>query len=148
DDVAVLDALLDAGADIEADGAVIGGGTPLADACAFGQWKAAHRLVEHGASANLWQAAALDLLDRLTAAYDATPAPTAEDTTHAFWCACHGGRRRAAEFLLGRGADVNWVGYDDLTPFDAARRAGADDLVAWLHQRGARSTGNTSQLPC
>src|SRR5206468_7771676 len=30
-DVAVLDALLDAGADIEARGAVIGGGTPLAD---------------------------------------------------------------------------------------------------------------------
>ncbi len=41
DDVAVLDALLDAGADIEAPGAVIGGGTPLADAAAFGQWKAA-----------------------------------------------------------------------------------------------------------
>ena len=32
DDVDVLDALLDAGADIEAPGAVIGGGTPLADA--------------------------------------------------------------------------------------------------------------------
>ena len=32
DDVAVLDALLDAGADIDAPGAVIGGGTPLADA--------------------------------------------------------------------------------------------------------------------
>src|SRR5689334_7105540 len=31
DDVAVLDALLEHGADIEAPGAVIGGGTPLAD---------------------------------------------------------------------------------------------------------------------
>jgi ankyrin repeat protein len=31
-DVAVLDALLDSGADIEANGAVLGGGTPLADA--------------------------------------------------------------------------------------------------------------------
>ena len=49
DDVAVLDALLDAGADIEAPGGVIGGGPPLADARAFGQWKAAHRLVERGA---------------------------------------------------------------------------------------------------
>jgi uncharacterized protein len=37
DDVEVLDALLDAGADIEADGSVIDGGTPLADAVAFGQ---------------------------------------------------------------------------------------------------------------
>lgn len=36
DDVEVLDALLDAGADIEAPGAVIGGGSPLRDATAFG----------------------------------------------------------------------------------------------------------------
>jgi ankyrin repeat protein len=48
-DVEVLDALLDAGADIDADGGVIGGGIPLADARAFGQWQAAHRLVERGA---------------------------------------------------------------------------------------------------
>ena len=41
DDVEVLDALLDAGADIEAAGGVIGGGTPVADAAAFGQWNAA-----------------------------------------------------------------------------------------------------------
>jgi ankyrin repeat protein len=49
DDVEALDALLDAGADIEADGAVIGDGTPIADAVAFGQWKAARRLLERGA---------------------------------------------------------------------------------------------------
>src|SRR5436190_9521773 len=41
DDVDVLDALLDAGADIDAGGGVIGGGTPLDDAVAFGQWRAA-----------------------------------------------------------------------------------------------------------
>ncbi len=40
-DLPVLDALLAAGADIEAPGAVIAGGTPLADARAFGQWRAA-----------------------------------------------------------------------------------------------------------
>ena len=45
DDVAVLDALLDAGADVEASGAVIAGGTAMADATAFGQWHAARRLV-------------------------------------------------------------------------------------------------------
>jgi ankyrin repeat protein len=43
DDVPVLDALLDAGANIEAAGVVIGNGTPLADAVALGQWKAARR---------------------------------------------------------------------------------------------------------
>jgi ankyrin repeat protein len=48
DDVQVLDTLLDHGADIEANGSVIGGGTPLADAVAFGQWEAARRLVELG----------------------------------------------------------------------------------------------------
>jgi uncharacterized protein len=37
DDVEVLGALIDAGADIEATGAVIAGGTPLTDAVAFQQ---------------------------------------------------------------------------------------------------------------
>jgi len=46
DDVEALDALLDADADIEASGGVIAGGTPLDDAVAFGQWRAARRLVE------------------------------------------------------------------------------------------------------
>jgi hypothetical protein len=56
---------VDAGANIEADGAVFGGGTPMADAVAFGQWMAARRLLERGAQTNLWQAAALGLLDRV-----------------------------------------------------------------------------------
>jgi uncharacterized protein len=56
DDVGVLDALVEAGADLEADGSVIDGGTPLADAVAFGQWNAARRLLERGATANMWQA--------------------------------------------------------------------------------------------
>jgi len=50
DDVEVLDALIDAGADVEAPGAVIAGGTPLSDAVAFGQWQAAQRLVARGAT--------------------------------------------------------------------------------------------------
>ncbi|WP_374118822.1 ankyrin repeat domain-containing protein [Allokutzneria sp. A3M-2-11 16] len=48
DDVAALDALLDAGADIETPGAVLGGGPPLADARGFKQWNVASRLVERG----------------------------------------------------------------------------------------------------
>jgi hypothetical protein len=48
DDVEAIDALLDAGADIEAPGAVSGGGPPLADARGFKQWNAAFRLVERG----------------------------------------------------------------------------------------------------
>lgn len=144
DDVAALDALLDAGADIEAPGSVIGGGSPLADAVAFGQWKAARRLVERGARANLWQAAGLGLLERLeeclsdgAEATSDSGGPTA--ITKAFWAACHGGQLRAAERLLGRGADVNWVGYDHRSPLDVAERGGVDELVTWLRERGARS---------
>src|SRR5207244_81127 len=100
DDVAVLDALLDAGTDIEAPGAVIGGGTPLADAVAFGQWQAARRLVQRGARTTLWQAAALGLLDRIQEHF-ATDLPAPSELTSAFWCACHGGERRCAGCLLG-----------------------------------------------
>lgn len=39
------------------------------------------------------------------------------------------------------GADLNWVGYDRLTPLDAARRSGAEQLADWLASRGAKSTG-------
>jgi len=138
DDVAVLDKLLDLGADIEAPGAVIAGGTPLADAVAFGQWKAARRLIERGAKANLWQAAALGLMDRVEAYFATEPAPTADEITQAFWLACHGGQRGTAEYLLERGADINWVGYDNLTPLGAAERSEATDLVGWLQERGAR----------
>jgi hypothetical protein len=136
DDVAVLDALLDHGADIEADGAVIAGGTPLADATAFAQWNAARRLVERGAHANIWQAASLGLLDRVQACL-ASDDPDQEEVTGAFWMACHGGQQAAADLLLQHGADLNWIGYDQLTPLDAAIRSGAEELAAWLRERGA-----------
>jgi uncharacterized protein len=135
DDVAVLDALIDAGAAIDADGGVLGGGTPLADAVAFGQWRAARRLLEHGASATLWQAAALGLTQRV-----AQEDGSAEEITNAFWCACHGGQRETAELLLERGADINWIGHDGLRPLDAAVRSGADELAGWLRSRGAASS--------
>ncbi len=61
DDVAMIDAQLDAGADIEARGAVTGGGTALDDAWAFGQWEAARLLVSRGARPTLLAAAALGL---------------------------------------------------------------------------------------
>jgi ankyrin repeat protein len=137
DDVAVLDALLDAGADIEARGAVIGGGTPMADATAFGQWQAARRLLERGARTTMWEAAALGLLDRVDEYFQQDPASSTDDATRAFWGACHGGHRDVAEYLLDRGADINWVGWDDLTPLDVAQRSGATDVVEWLLTLGA-----------
>lgn len=139
DDVAVLDALLDAGADIEAPEAVIAGGTPLADAVAFGQWNAARRLIERGARTTLWQAAALGLMPRVEEHFVGSASPAPSDITGAFWSACHGGQRESAEYLLRRGAELNWIGYDNLTPLEAARRSGANELVAWLFHQGAKS---------
>jgi len=137
DDVELIDALLDAGADLEAHGAIIGGGTPIADATAFAQWEAADRLLARGARTNLFQAAALGLTDRLQEELSASP--DARDVTAAFWGACHGGRQSTASRLLSRGAELNWVGYDDLTAVDAAERSGANRLAAWLRKRGGRS---------
>ena len=49
DDVEVARALIDGGADIEATGASIAGGTPLDDAVGYGCWRVARLLVERGA---------------------------------------------------------------------------------------------------
>jgi uncharacterized protein len=135
-DVAVLDALLDAGADIEADGAVIAGGTAMADATAFANWEAAHRLLARGAHTTLWEAAALGLTDRIEAHLGADPPPSSEDLTGAFWAACHGGQRPAAALLLARGADPQWVGWDDLTAAGAARRNGFGEVADWAGSLG------------
>ena len=139
DDVEALDALLDAGADIEARGAVLGGGAPIADAVGFAQWRAARRLVERGASTVLWESAGLGLMDRVRAALEAEPGPSADELTQALWLACHGGQLEAAVLLFEHGADVTWVGYDHLTPLDAAVRSEADDVAAWLRAMNAPS---------
>ena len=151
DDVEVLDALLDGGADMEKPGACIAGGTALDDAVAFGQWRAARRLVERGARTALWHAAALGLMDRVEEHFTGSPASARypwgkgsgeplDEVTIAFWCACHGGQQRTAEYLLARGAKLNWVSeWDGLTPLDAAKRSDAHELVEWLRIRGGTS---------
>jgi hypothetical protein len=134
DDIEALDALLDAGADIESDGAVIGGGTPIADAVAFGQWNAARRLLERGARTNLWQAAALGLADCVRDEL-AHGTPAQQDLDNALWCAAHGGQRQTAKLLLDRGADPAWVGHDQLNAAAAAERSGARELAEWLRDQ-------------
>jgi uncharacterized protein len=146
DDVEVLDALLDAGADIEASGAVIAGGTPLTDARAFGQWKAARRLVERGAQTSLDDAAALGLQHRLEEAFADETQPAPDDVNRALWSACHGGQRATAEYLLDRGADLNWIPpWEPLTPLDAAERSEARELVGWLRTHGAKSAAELGE---
>src|SRR5579859_2698680 len=118
DDWHVAAALIDAGADINApDGSI---GTPLANAVGYACWDVARLLVARGADADQpWVAASLGLLDRLEQLLGDNPSP--EQVSQAFWHACSGGQRRAAEYLLARGADLNWVpDYAKGTPLDAA----------------------------
>lgn len=131
DDVDALDALLNAGADIEADGAVLTGGTPLSDAVVFAQWNAARRLVERGASMTIWQAAALGHTDLVRQHLD-DGHHSADDITNACWHACRAGLLPVAQLLVAAGANLEWLGHDDLTPRAAGIASGNAELATWL----------------
>ena len=146
DDVEVLEALLDAGADLEAQGGVIAGGTPLTDATAFAQWRAARRLVDRGARVTAFDAAALGYLDVVKEFFPHYVEHVADELGDAMWAACHGGQKAVAVYLLARGADVNHVpALEQQTPLDAAARSSAKDVLKWLHSRGARTAAELSQ---
>lgn len=65
-DISLLDAVLDHGADIDAGGGVIDE-KPVADARAFLQFEATHRLIARGATATLQDLATLGLMNRIQA---------------------------------------------------------------------------------
>lgn len=117
------------------------------DATAFGQWNTAWRLIERGARSGLWESAALGLLDRVEACFAGGSALSAEEVTGSFWGACHGGQKATAEHLLGRGAELDWVGWDNLTPLDAAERSDATEVTTWLRTLGARSATENPDSP-
>jgi hypothetical protein len=141
DDADVAEALISGGADIEMPGGSIG--TPLDNAIGYGCWHVARLLVASGARVDkLWHAAALGILPRLEELLAATPGPAADDISEAFWQACHGGQRRAAELLLSRGADISTApGYSDQAPVDVAAAISTrrENLVTWLRDHGART---------
>jgi ankyrin repeat protein len=135
DDVELIDALLDSGADIEHPGSSIGGGPPAESALGYTQWKALRRLYERGAAMNLSRAAALGLMPLLT---ELATAPDREELTLAFWNACRAGQLEAARYLGGRGADISWrAPWSGQTPLDAARDQHQRAVVAWLTESGA-----------
>lgn len=139
DDWHIAAALIDAGADMNApDGSI---GTPLENAVGYGCWDVARLLVARGADVGKpWVAASLGLLDQLSQLLGDNP--STEQLSQALWHACAGGQRRAAEYLVGRGADVNWVpDYAKGTPLDAATGEGTqrENLIGWLREHGAQS---------
>lgn len=142
DDADVARALIDAGADIEAPEGSIG--TPLDNAIGYACWDVARLLVQRGASVTkLWHASALGLLLRLEELLAEHGDGDEEALSQAFWHACAGGQRRAAELLLSRGADINWMpDYSRQTALEVAAAPGTrrENVVNWLRERGARSS--------
>jgi ankyrin repeat protein len=146
DDVEVAEALFLGGADIEARGGSIAGGTALENAIGYGCWRVARLLLNHGAKVEkLWHAAALGMTPMLEK-FLTEGSSSSEEVNHAFWQACRGGYRRTAEYLLARGANLNWVpDYVRETPLEISQSAGLDTgreaLVNWLREKGAKPSG-------
>jgi uncharacterized protein len=111
----------------------------MSDAVVFAQWRAARRLLERGAMTNIWQAAALGLVDSVRHHVSMQPPPSPEQITNSFWHACRGGQRAVAEYLFQHGANLHWIGYDKKAPLDVARESGVSELVQWLEGHGANS---------
>jgi hypothetical protein len=138
DDVEVAEVLIDAGANLETPGGSIG--TQLDNAIGYSCWAVARLLVQRGAHVErLWHAAALGMLTRLDELLVAQP--TRAQINQAFWHACQGGQRRAAERLLAGGADINFIPEyaGGTTALGAVTGVGTqrDLLVTWLREHGA-----------
>lgn len=144
DDVDVAVVLIDGGANPETPGGSIG--TQLDNAVGYGCWHVARLLVERGAAVDaLWHAAALGMLDRLEELLAANPSPTQEDVNNAFWQACHGGQRRAADRLLAAGADIDaspdYAGDKTVLEQVVTPDTRRELLATWLREHGATTPG-------
>jgi hypothetical protein len=60
--------------------------------------------------------------------------PSLDEVSGAFYQACHGGQRQTAEYLLDRGADINWI------PYWAKGRTALD--IARTHDSGRPPAAN------
>ena len=83
------------------------------------------------------------MLGRLEAILGSSP--QSADVSQAFWHACAGGQRRAAEYLLSCGADLNWEpDYAYGTPLEAASGLSTrqENVVSWLRELGARTASS------
>jgi ankyrin repeat protein len=142
DDVELIDALLDAGADIERPGSSINGGPPLQSATGYRQMQAVRRLLERGAVYFVWHAAALGMMTELAELI--ADAPSSDDLGGALWQAASNGQLAAAKLLVEHGADVNWrAPWSDETPLDMARTNGRGEVDAWLLENGATPGAST-----
>ena len=134
DDLVLIDALLDAGADIECPGSSIGGGPPIQSAIGYGQWQAVRRLHERGAVTPMAGLVIMGLADQVAELLDQTEAGR-DQLSPVLWTACRVGDIVIARMLLDRGADIAWrAPWSGETPADIARSAGQDHLHTWLEE--------------
>lgn len=145
DDVALIDALLDAGADIEHPGSSINGGPPIQSALGYAQWAAVRRLWERGAETGLPHAAVLGLMETVRSLVETSPPPGRDEISAAFWNACRAGQLAVARYLLAHGAALDWPApWDGTTPLDAAAGGHQHETVAWLRDHGAHPGAATT----
>ena len=146
-DVAAVEALLEAGAEVDALGGIFGGCTPYEEAIIFEQYDTARRLLAAGATDYLPGAAALghghlidDFFDdagevrldlRVLPNWD--PLPSRQTILdRAFQFACRAGHLTIATTLLERGADPQARTPVDTSPLDEAADNGHTAVVEWL----------------
>ncbi len=130
DDVVLIDALLDAGADIEAPGSSIGGGSPIQSALGYGMLKAVARLYQRGAEVRLAHYVVLGLTEP---ARSAASAADVDELGGALWNACSHGDTVIARMLIELGARLDWPApWNGQTPLDAARARQQSHLLELL----------------
>lgn len=134
DDVVLIDALLDAGADIEAAGSSIGGGSPIQSALGYGMLKAVVRLYERGARLTLSHYVVMGMTEQ---ARQAASTADPDELDAALWNACSRGDTVIARMLLRLGARLDWTApWSGQTPLDAARAKQQAHLVALMTRPG------------
>ncbi len=147
-DVAAVNALLDAGASVDSVGGIFDGCTPFAEAVIFGNHEAAVALMDRGATVHLPGAAALGRADLVDAFFDESgqlrsgvgqmpnwsePPPAQALLDRALWFACQRGHLEIARALRDRGADPSVV--LDPPGTTALEEAEANDhatVASWL----------------
>lgn len=157
DDVPMIEALIDAGADIDIDGGIIANGTPLWEAVVFCNRNAAAKLIDRGATCNLMIAAGVGRLDLVQSYFDQEgklkknagalpgwPKPRTPKSCidSAFGMACRNGQMDTARWLLEKGPNINGKNPVGETPLDQAIDRKHPEIARWLEGMGAkRSSG-------
>ena len=141
---ALLSLLLDHGAKIDQNGGIDqdaridhNGRSTVAACLANGRYKAAQFLADRGARLGFVEAAALDRVDLMEAAFQSSQpeAPTAKEIDRAFLLACQYGQLEAATLLLAKGASLTATTRDGQTPLHLAAMSADALLVQWLLRR-------------